>query len=167
MGGLIALVVLAGWVTACASASIWIMKRLAVARFRTLIAMLIFGAFAFLPVADELIARPQFNSLCKEGAWLRIDAKGIKGRLIRLDVSPSNEQIDGYLIPILHSHYSYRDTVTDEQLAWFDVYTAKGGVMARWTQFPEGGGPWTMESAVCVPPNEGKLSQQYGFTLIN
>jgi len=96
-----------------------------------------------------------------------IDAQKIRGKRIRLVISPSNQRIEGAAIPIINSHYAYRDIESGEELASFDVYTAKGGFMARWTQFPEGGHPWTIEGSTCVPASEGTLNKQYGFTVVN
>ena len=87
--------------------------------------------------------------------------------MVRLDISPENRHLEGTIIPILYSRFSYRDVTSEEELAWYEVYAAKGGFMARWTGFPEGGNPWTIENSVCVPPNEGSISKRYGFTLTN
>lgn len=167
MGGLIVFAVLGLWIWVCIAITRWCARRVRLRTARILIAPILFLAIFALPVVDELIARPQFNALCKKGAVLKIDAEKIKGRRVRVVIEPSQKPVGGTAIPILFSHYSLRDVRTDEELAAYDSYLARGGFMSRLTGFPGGNSPWTFDRPGCSPPDEGSQSMRYGFTLIN
>jgi hypothetical protein len=167
MAGLTLIALLVVWVSACAVIANWAARKWKTGSVRVIVRALIFTVVFLLPVADELLARPQFAALCREGAVLRIDAEKIKGKTIRLEISPKNQVVEKTPIPILHSRYSYREATTNEELAHYDVYAALGGFMSQWTGFPEGRHPWTIERSTCVPPDEGTLAKRYQFSLIN
>lgn len=168
MGGLILLAVVAVWMAACIYAAAWLMRRLPLKRLRTSLAISIFTLLFALPVADELVARRQFIALCGKGAVVKIDAEKIRGKIVRLDISPANRLVEGTFIPIRNSHYSFRDVVTNEELAHYDVYLAEGGFASRWTKFPEGHHPWTIPTARCSPPQSSQaIAREFGFMLTN
>jgi hypothetical protein len=166
MGGLILVTCLAIWGVACITLAAWLVNRARLKRFKTAVSILLALTIFILPVADELAARPGFEALCREGAVLKINPEKIKGRTVRLDISPTNRLLEGRSIPILHSHYSFRDVVTGEVLAQYDAYQARGGFMARATRLPAGPQPWTGTYS-CVPADEGGIAKRYGFTLVN
>lgn len=159
--------VLALWMAVCALIASYTLKVLSLRGYRAPVGVIVFFSCLVLPVGDELVARPKFEALCREGVVLKIDAQKIRGKMIRVDVSPLNRPVQGTAIPILHSRYSYRDAASGVELAAYDVYTAKGGVLVRLIGFPEANHPLTIERATCVPQNEGTLAARYGFVLLN
>jgi hypothetical protein len=164
MGGLIVLVSLLTWIAVCVALAAWLVRRLRPKRYEGAVASLLFLVILILPVADELAARPKFEALCREGAVLKIDAERIKGKTVRVDISPVNSLVEGMPIPVLYSHFRFRDVRTGEVLAEYETYQARGGFMARATGFP--GGPWAGNYS-CVSDDEGTIPRRYGFTLIN
>lgn len=166
MGGLIVIVILAMWVTASIALAMWLARRLGLKRFKTGVTFLLFFAVLGLPVADELAARPKFELLCRKGAVLKIDAEKIRGKTVRVEISPANQLLEGMPIPVLYSHIRFRDVLTGEVLAEYETYQAQGGVMARATGFPSGIQPWTGNYS-CVPDDRGTIPKRYGFTLVN
>jgi hypothetical protein len=125
-----------GMVIVWLAAAIWIARRATRLipvgpKWRPLVAIGLFLLVFFLPVADELAARLSFYALCKEGAVLRIDQRKIKGTTVALTVDPSKALLTGHPIPILHSHFAFRDARTGELLAEYDTYQARGGLIAR------------------------------------
>jgi hypothetical protein len=168
MVGLTILAVLLFWIVLSLGITWLIMKKLPLKRFKFIAALPLFVIVFLIPVADELLARPQFEALCRKGNVIRIDAQKIKGKTVRLEIQPFNQEIEGAIIPILHSHYSYRDVATDEEFAWYDVYEARGGLMAQWVGFPEGRNPWTISHPSCSPSRHShQIAKDFGFTLIN
>jgi hypothetical protein len=167
MGGLILLTAFAAWIAVCISIATRLVRQLPAERFKSSVAILVFAVLFLLPISDEVVGRYQLSSLCRQGAVLKINAESIRGKSIRLSISPSNQLLPSTAIPILHSHYSYREATTGAELAQYDVYTARGGAVARWMQFPEGGHPLTIPSATCVPEYQGLLSKRFDFTLLN
>jgi hypothetical protein len=171
MGGLIVFIFLGGYLWVCMRATGWLVGRCPwPSRWprwpRVLLLPPVLALVFVLPVADELLARPKFNALCEEGAVLKIDAQRIRGRTIRLDIDPSERPMEGMIVPILHSHLSYRDVTTGEEMAHYEVYLARAGLLSRLLEFPEGGGGLT-GLGTCWPPAVGTLPQRFGFTLIN
>ncbi|MBN8476772.1 hypothetical protein [Sulfuritalea sp.] len=130
------------------------------------------GALAFvlmivLPVVDEIVGGYQFRALCRQNAVLRIDAEKAKGRKVRVVFEPLNEVLPGNAIAIFHSHKSYRDVVTNEEIASNEWYLAKGGWFIRLLGVSETNDPITFSPSACYPsitPQE--IAGTYGITLI-
>jgi hypothetical protein len=120
-----------------------------------------------LLVMDELIGGYQFRQLCEENAVLKIDPEKAKGRTAKVVIDPSNEVIPGLPIDVYHSHLRFVDALTNEQLAQYDRYSAKGGWFIRTLGISEGNAPITMGHSGCSPENAGTFPNEYGFKLIN
>ena len=120
-----------------------------------------------LLVADELIGGYQFRKLCEQNAVLKIDPEKARGRTVRVVITPSNEILSGIPITIFHSHHSYQDVVTGEEIAQYDSYSAKGGWFIRSLGISEGNAPITMGHSGCIPVNAGTFSKKYELTRIN
>lgn len=133
---------------------------------RTGATVLLTVAFMTLLVADELIGGYQFNKLCRESAVLRIDTEKARGRTVKVVIEPSNEILSGTAITIYHSHESFRDRATNEEIASNDWYVAKGGWFIRMLGISEGNAPITIGLPACSPPLGGRaVAEAYGFTL--
>jgi hypothetical protein len=120
-----------------------------------------------LLVADEIIGGFQFRKLCEQNAVLRIDPEKARGRTVKVVIEPSNEMLPTIPIHILHSHLSFRDVVTNEEIAQYDWYVAKGGWFIRTLGISGSNSPITMGRSSCTPQNAGTFPKEYGFTLIN
>jgi hypothetical protein len=118
-----------------------------------------------LPVADELAAKPSFYNLCRSGAVLKIKAEKIKGRSVLLTIDPSHERMPGTIVPVFHSHYAYRDPQSGEVLAEYELYSAQGGVLARWIGFTRSQ-PLT-GSLFCASEERVAIEAQYDFIVLN
>jgi hypothetical protein len=124
-------------------------------------------AFMTLLVADEIVGGFQFSRLCQENAVLRIDPEKARGRTVKVVIEPSNEIVPWTPITIYHSHLSFLDIVTNEQIAEYDRYVAKGGWFIRVLGISEGNAPITIGLPGCSPKNSGTFPKQYGLTLMN
>ncbi len=129
-------------------------------------AMLMAASMALL-VADELIGGYQFRQLCRENAVLRIDPEKARGRTVKVVIDPSNEILPWTPIAIYHSHLSFLDVRTNEQIAEYDSYVAKGGWFIRMLGISEKSAPITIGLPGCSPKNSGTFPKQYELTLIN
>lgn len=124
-------------------------------------------SFMALLVVDELIGGYQFSQLCQENAVLRIDPEKARGRTVKVVIDPSNEILPWTPITIYHSHLIFLDVRTNEQIAEYDSYVAKGGWFIRLMGISEGNAPITIGLPGCSPRNSGTFPKQYGLTLIN
>ncbi len=123
-------------------------------------------AFMALLVVDELIGGYQFRQLCKKNAVLRIDPEKARGRTVKVVIDPSNEIVPWSPITIYHSHESFRDRATNEEIASNDWYVAKGGWFIRMLGISEGNAPITIGLPACSPPLGGRaVAEAYGFAL--
>ncbi len=126
-----------------------------------------FVALMILTVADEIVGGYQFRALCRESVALRIDAEKAKGRTVRVVFEPLNEMLPGKAIAIFHSHKSYRDVVTNEEIASNEWYFAKGGWFIRLLGVSETNDPITFGPSACYPSMVPQaIAETYGITLI-
>jgi hypothetical protein len=129
--------------------------------------VLAFVLIMVLPVADEIVGGYQFRALCKESAALKINTEKIKGRTVKVVVAPSNEVLPGKAVTIYHSHESFRDTATNEEIASNDWYVAKGGWLIRLLGVLEKNDPITILPSSCSPSlGAHVIAKEFGFTLI-
>lgn len=169
MSGLFLLLVVFAWLAAVVLLTHWIMKRVSFKPkvVRAVMALLIFILLLPLPVVDEIIGGYQYRTLCREKAVLRIDAEKAKGRTVRVVIDPSNEILQGTAIMIYHSHLSFRDVNTSEEIASYNRYVAKGGWFIRMLGISGNNAPLTIGLPGCSPENSGTFPKQYGLKLIN
>ena len=116
-------------------------------------------------VADEVVGGFQFRALCEKNAVLKINAEKIKGKRIKSSGEPANEILKGTAVQIYHTRNVYRDAETNEELASYSRYTAKGGWFIRTIGFSDSTPPLTF-SSVCVP-DWNSPEKVYQFKFIN
>jgi hypothetical protein len=170
MTGLFLLVVVFAWLLAVVFLTSWLMKhvKIKLKPIRIAVAILIFVLLLPLPLADEIIGGYQFRELCKQGAVLRIDAEKSRGQTMKLVIEPSNEILPGTAITIYHSHLTFQNVNTGEEIASYDTYVAKGGWFIRTLGISEGNAPITIGLPSCSPPMGAHgISKAYSFTLID
>ena len=147
---LIAVVVLWAWIAVFIARALTIrVKRALVRRLgATILALVLLP----LPVADELIAAPQFRSLCEDGTKLKFNPDRIRGRTIFLAHDPQPDisvgLLRGYYIPS-----RYLDATTNEVLITTNSYHLKGGLLIRMLGISEKTAPLTMPR-YCASPEE-------------
>lgn len=166
MTGMLLLAAVGSWIWLAFRLSKWITSLLQLPKWNGLVAVAIFLVLLPIPVADELAGRFQFNTLCNN-ATLRIDAEKARGKTIRVVIDPSNRIVPGQILVTLHSHFSLRDTETGEEVAQYDAYVVKGGVLIRMLGISEGTSPLTIGRPYCAPEDRGKIDKKYGFTQVN
>lgn len=165
MSGLFFLAVVFIWIVAAIMLTRWLMRRIPIKSelARMLLALALFALIFVLPVTDEIIGGYQFRKLCENSA-LKIDAEKAKGKTVKLVIDPSNEILRGTAITIYHSHMSYRDINTNEEIASNNKYVAKGGWFIKMLGVFEGDGPLTLSPTYCSPSLGGlAIARNYGF----
>lgn len=112
-----------------------------------------------LPVADELIAAPQFRALCEEGTKLEFDPLTIRGKTIFSKANPTPDPritvgtLHGYYIP-----WRYYDAATKELVISYRTYDIKGGLLIRLLGISEKTAPLTF-TGYCGPVEHKKWLQ--------
>lgn len=166
MAGLIFLAIL----FALFLAALWIAKKLTnklpSGAWRTAANILITLLLLLLLVADEIVGGFQFRALCEKNAVLKINAEKIKGKTIRLAEDKCPKNVKGTAVRIYGCQESYRDTVTNEELANAGWYVAEGGWFIRMIGFSDSTPPLTMKSS-CSSRTSGKqLSKKFDFQFV-
>ena len=114
-------------------------------------------------VADEIVGGFQFRSLCEKNAVLKINVEKIKGKRIKSSGEPYNEILKGTAVRIHHTRNVYRDVETNEELASYSSYTAKGGWFIRTIGFSDSTPPLTFSSACSANWNSPEKAYEFKF----
>ena len=149
---LIAVVVLWAWIAVFIARALTIrVKRALVRRLgATILALVLLP----LPVADELIAAPQFRALCEEGTKLKFDPQAINGMTVYRQPSKwpfpqfSIVGLDGYYLETI-----YTDQPDGKPVISYKWYSIKGGILIRVLGISEKTAPLTFKGS-CRPLEE-------------
>jgi hypothetical protein len=164
MAGLIFVALLIGWFFVARWVAKLLTQRIGNTALRRVSMVTIIVVMFILPVADEIIGGFQFRALCSEHAVLKIDAQKIKGRTVRTVSEPENGTYTiGTAVRIYYYRMSYRDIETNEELASYSRYVAKGGWLIKLLSGSNAMTPLTFYDT-CTPENIGNLSKDYSFT---
>jgi hypothetical protein len=164
MSGLLFYAALGLWLWLVFIVSRWIGRRVSAPRWQTPATAAAFCLLLVLPVADEIVSRHRFETLCKERMKLDVDAEKIRGRTVVHTFK--QYYVRAIAIQVLQSDSTYADKDSGEVLATLTWLRAKGGWLSR--TLPGGGNPFTfMDSYECIPKLERRIEETYQFTLIN
>jgi hypothetical protein len=166
MTGLLVLGVLGLWIWGVFNFSRWIGGRVVGGRWRWPIAALMFAALLPLPVIDELIARPQVEALCREGAVLKIDEQKIKGQRVKYSAEPLNARVSGTAVPVTYTKSLWRSEQTGDELA-SRGYTVTGGALVRGIGFSESNSPMFVRSHCAPAVNVYEEAKRMNFEIVN
>jgi hypothetical protein len=106
-------------------------QRMAFGEPRFLARVFLTVAIVIAPVADEIVGGFQFRALCAKNDALQTDSSRIEGKTVRPVVNPSRREIQSHAIKIYHTHVSYRDIESNEELASYSDYEAGKGLLKR------------------------------------
>ncbi len=167
MAGLIVLGVIGLWIWGVFKFSRWVGGQVAGGRWRGPIAAIVFAVLLPLPVIDELIARPQVEALCREGAVLKIDEQRIKGQRVRYSAEPLNAGVSGTAVPVTYTKSLWRSEQTGDELASRGSYTVKGGFLVRGIGFSESNSPMFVRSHCAPVVNVYEEAKRLNFQIVN
>jgi hypothetical protein len=128
MTGLLLLFVAAVWLVLVASVTCTVARRIKNVLFRSLGALPLFGVLVLLPLADELIGKQQFESLCKKYATQEIDEQHAMNRRVVFVLPKADQFIEGTAVRIRIDPNVYRDAETNQVLISYHTLHAEGGV---------------------------------------
>lgn len=112
-----------------------------------------------LPLIDELLAKPQFDALCREQAVVTLHAGIAPGRTVRRVELPA-EPSAGLLLPVLTRRRLYIDAETQQTLVSFNTLQAQPGKLGR--LLGRGDGPLTF-GGLCAPARQDALLSELGL----
>ena len=122
-----------------------------------------------LPIADELIAAPQFRALCEEGTKLKFDPQVIDGMTVY--EQPSKWPFPQFSIAGLDGYYinaTYTDQPNGKTVISSKSYSIKGGILIRALGISEKTAPLTFDGS-CRPtevPYQQPFLARHKLTII-
>ncbi len=124
--------------------------------WRMVVELLVFVVLLPLPLADELIARPAFDALCRERAQLTVHAPASLGpQSQRLRLRP--EPVDSLGLGVLVQPWWVLGEGGGLVQASYNTVEARGGWLARWASDDPGHRPLSFKG-FCEPHDlEGRL----------
>ena len=167
MSGLFFLAVVGLWIWFAFKTSKVVGSWIAQGRWRWPVVALLFVVLLPLPVADELVARPQIERLCREGAVLKIDEQKIKGRRVKSSGEPSNADVPGTAIRVTFTRAVYRDENTGEELASMGYYVITGGWLIRTLGISESNSPLFVREGCASSKGVRDSAERLNFKIIN
>ena len=167
MTGALLFAVVVFWLWTSVQLTRLVLRNISSWKWRRVIAPVIFIALIILPVMDEIIGGFQFRTLCEKSATIKLGVKNPVGRTTRYMGEPIDEAVPGTYIPIFHSHIEYHDVMTNELVAQYDRYVAKGGILVRAVGISENNSPLTIGSPSCSGERGASLPTLLRFNVIN
>jgi hypothetical protein len=150
MSGLIVFPILFVWIYISVRLSLLITHWLPDVWWRGAISTVLFFVFLPMPLMDEIIAKKQFEKLCKENESIHIDKEKAVGRTVYLDLVNNHKvEIKGSLVPIRLQPMRYVDVKTGEVIVSYNTLQVDGGILVRMLSIPSNG-PATFKSS-CDP----------------
>lgn len=119
------------------------------------------------PIGDEIVASVQLESVCRDGAVMKIDEQKIKGRRVKVASEPLNAPVPGVAVPVTYSRLVMRDAETGEILGSRGRYVVKGGWLIRTLSISESDSPLFVRS-FCAPAGDvEQVASRLGFEIID
>lgn len=150
MTGIFLIIVILVWLGVAIWLSKLVTQRIEHSAVRWLISVLLFAVLMVAPVTDEIIGGYQFQELCQKDAFLNLKETAIRGQSVIAEVKHVDELLTGTAIPIRWTNFVYKKLNTDEILASYSVYSAKGGWFIHMLKISEGNAP-LLFSGGCSP----------------
>lgn len=98
----------------------------------------IFLTLLSLPFVDEVIGKHQFEALCNANGIESADVSRARGRSVKVTYLRA-KAIEDSIVPIEETSIQLVDSTTEEVLAQYKVYLARGGWLMRYTWLSMGG----------------------------
>jgi len=159
------LLVILIWIAAVAWASRVVSSKIVTALWRLPIAAILFLAILPLPVIDEIVAKPQFESLCKANSQVTVDAKTTSGRTVWFE-SSERKKLSLGMLDVTQVKRTYVDAKTQELIYHYFRFEATGGWLIRHLGISEGDSPLLFRG-VCQPGSLETIDAELGLTRIN
>jgi hypothetical protein len=117
--------------------------------WRSVVAVLIVTVLLPLPLLDEIIAKRQFEHLCKDNATIKIDPATAAGRTVHFDEQPQ-APVPGTWVRVVSLPQRYVDVTSKEVVVSYNILRASGGVLVHLFGFSEGKVPLLFHGS-CAP----------------
>lgn len=119
-----------------------------------------------LPLLDEILAKPQFEKLCKDYSTVWID-KNSKAKYVYLNIGVHYSKIPNTWVDVVNDPWIYRDIETKKVVLRYEMLRASGGWLAKYLNFPEGGGPLLFDYSCNKSVDTNEIFKKMGITKVS
>jgi hypothetical protein len=113
------------------------------------------------PFYDEILAKGEFEKICREGAVVTVDEEYARGKTVKLN-EIKKSTVYGHTLLITKKSWSFKDVTTGEILLSWNEYRSDGGWLSRRLKLMGETGPFIFYG-YCYPEDSGS----YIFTKLN
>lgn len=166
MTGILLIGIAIAWLVAVLIITRWVIRRLKSAAAKVACTLVLFPTLLVAPLADELVGKQQFESLCKKYAVQVIDEQHAMNRRVSFERRSRDEFAEGTAVRIRIDPYVYRDEETKKVLVGFHILNAQGGWLIRTLGISETSAPILFSSG-CAPQDAFAFQKKFNITVIN
>lgn len=166
MTGILLIAVAIAWLIAVLAATRWVVRRVNSPAMKVVSCLGLFPALLVLPVADELVGKQQFDSLCKKYAVQVIDEQHAPNSRVESVGGSGDWYAAGTAVRIRIQPWIYQDTTTQKVVASYHTLHAEGGWLIRALGISETRSP-LLFSRSCAPPDERAFLKKFNIDIAN
>jgi hypothetical protein len=130
------------------------------------ISLVLFPALLVAPLADELIGKWQFESLCKQYSTQEIDEHHAMNRRVLFVRRKEDRFIQGTAVRIRIDSHVYKDAETGQVLVSYYTLHAEGGWLIHALGISETNSPLLFRRA-CGPRDEDTFKKKFDIRVVN
>ena len=166
MTGIILIAVVVVWLVAVLAFTRWATRRFKSLAMKVVSSVALFPTLLLLPVADEVVGKVQFESLCKKYAVQVVDESHAMNRRVVYERRGTDQFAEGTAVEIRIDPIIYRDAETNQVLVSYHTLHAKGGLLIRTLGISETNSPLLFRRG-CAPQDQDAFKKKFNITVIN
>lgn len=166
MTGILLVVVVLTWLIAVLIVTRWVARRFNSLTVKLASYIVLFPVLLVAPLADELIGKQQFESLCKKYAVQTIDEQRAMNRSVVYVPRGVDQYAEGTAVRIRIDPITYKDAETNQVLVSYHTVHANGGWLVRSIGISETDAPLLFGPG-CAPENQDAFKKKFNITVIN
>ena len=166
MTGILLFGVAFAWLIAVLILTRWVTRRFKSAIAKVVCSLALFPIVLVAPLADELVGKQQFESLCKKYAVQEIDEQHAMNRRVVSELRREDRFAEGTAVEIRIDPHVYRDAETNQVLVSYHTLHAKGGWFIRTLGISETNSPLLFRRG-CAPKDQDAFKKTFNITVMN
>ncbi|MFM9917893.1 MAG: hypothetical protein ACKVOX_18995 [Rhizobacter sp.] len=166
MTGILLIAVAIVWLIAVLAATRWVVRRVNSLAMKVVSCLVLFPVLLVLPVADELVGKQQFDSLCTKYAVQVIDEQNAPNSRVKSVGGSGDWYAAGTAVRIRIQPWIYQDITTQNVVASYHTLHAEGGWLIRALGISETRSP-LLFSRSCAPPDERSFLKKFNIDIAN
>ena len=166
MTGILLFGVAIAWLICVLAMTRWVARRFESMAMKVCCGLVLVPTLLVAPLADELIGKQQFESLCKKYAVQVIDEQHAPNARVESVGGSGDWYAAGTAVRIRIQPWTYQDTTTQKVVASYHTLHAEGGWFIRTLGISETRSP-LLFSRSCAPPDERAFLKTFNINIVN